>query len=60
MKEIKHMNMKCKHRQLIRITNNKKEYYCLGKGKEIKDFECNSCMLYLPDFNNLFGEKFDK
>lgn len=38
--------MACKHRQVIRITNNKQEYYCTAKQKEIKDYDCRGCMLY--------------
>ena len=29
--------MSCKHRQVIRIVNNQKEYFCTAKEKEIKD-----------------------
>ena len=30
--------MACKHRQVIRITNNKQEYYCTAKQREIKRY----------------------
>ena len=51
--------MACKHRQVIRITNNKQEYYCTAKQKETTDYDCRGCMLYnsdLPDVvKNIFG-----
>ena len=53
--------MSCKHKQVISIIleNNKKEYYCTAKQKEIKEFDCKGCMLYNPDLpdviKNIFG-----
>ena len=51
--------MTCKHRQVIRITNNKQEYYCTAKQKETTDYDCRGCMLYNPDLpdvvKNIFG-----
>ena len=41
--------MACKHRQVIRITNNKQEYYCTAKQREIKEWECNNCLLKLEE-----------
>lgn len=49
--------MNCKHKQLIRIVDNKQEFYCTAKQKEISN--CNNCMLYNPDLpqeiKNIFG-----
>ena len=39
--------MSCKHRQVIRIVNNQKEYFCTAKEKEIKEWECENCLLKL-------------
>lgn len=53
--------MACKHKQVIRITNNKREYYCIAKQKEIKERECEGCLLKLEEnpyqdfINMLFG-----
>ena len=48
--------MSCKHRQVIRITNNKNEYYCTAKQKEITDYDCRGCMLYRENLDeNLQG-----
>ncbi len=41
--------MSCKHRQVIRITNNKQEYYCTAKQREIKEWECENCLLKLEE-----------
>ena len=40
--------MACKHKQVISIVleNNKREYYCTAKQKEITDYDCRGCMLY--------------
>ena len=40
--------MACKHKQVVSIVleNNKKEYYCTAKQKEITDYDCRGCMLY--------------
>lgn len=51
--------MACKHRQTIRIVNNKQEYYCTAKQKEIKEWECENYLLKLEenpyqDLINLF------
>lgn len=53
--------MACKHKQVINIVleNNKREYYCTAKQKEIKESDCSGCMLYNPDLpdvvKNIFG-----
>ena len=52
--------MNCKHKKIIRIIdNNRAEFYCSAKGKEIKDSDCRGCMLYNPDLpeqiKNIFG-----
>ena len=51
--------MNCKHAQVIRITNNKQEYYCTAKQKEVIENDCRGCMLYNPDLpdvvKNIFG-----
>ena len=52
--------MSCKHKQVIRISNNSiSEYYCAAKQKEIADYDCKGCMLYNPNaediINKLFG-----
>ena len=51
--------MTCKHRQVIRIVNNQKEYFCTAKQKEITDYDCRGYMLYNPDLpdvvKNIFG-----
>lgn len=52
--------MSCKHKQLIRITNNtQKEYYCIAKQKDITESDCRGCMLYNPELSkeirNIFG-----
>ena len=53
--------MVCKHKQVISIVleNNKKEYYCTAKQKEITESDCSGCMLYNPDLpdivKNIFG-----
>lgn len=57
--------MACKHRQVIRITNNKQECFCTAKEKEIKEWECESCLLKLEenpyqDLINLFFGGFKK
>lgn len=41
--------MSCKHRQVIRIVNNQKEYFCTAKEKEIKEWECENCLLKLEE-----------
>lgn len=42
--------MNCKHKQIIRITNNTNiEYYCTAKQKEITESNCRGCMLYNPE-----------
>lgn len=42
--------MNCKHKNLIRITsNNKRDYYCTAKQKEITETDCKGCMLYNPE-----------
>lgn len=42
--------MNCKHKNLIRITNNsKRDYYCTAKQKEITETDCRGCMLYNPE-----------
>ena len=41
--------MNCKHAQVIRITNNKQEYYCTAKQREIKEWECENCLLKLEE-----------
>lgn len=50
--------MACKHKQVVSIVleNNKKEYYCTAKQKEIKDHDCRGCMLYRENLDdNLQG-----
>lgn len=53
--------MSCKHKQVVSIVleNNKREYYCTAKQKEIKESDCRGCMLYNPDLpdvvKNIFG-----
>lgn len=51
--------MNCKNAKVIRITNNKQEYYCIAKQKEVTESDCRGCMLYNPDFpdviKNIFG-----
>lgn len=42
--------MSCKHKQVIRLTNNTNtEYYCTAKQKEIKEWECRGCTLKLKE-----------
>ena len=41
--------MNCKHAKVIRITNNKQEYYCTAKQREIKEWECENCLLKLEE-----------
>lgn len=43
--------MSCKHKQVVSIVleNNKKEYYCTAKQKEIKEWECENCLLKLEE-----------
>lgn len=42
--------MSCKHKQVIRISNNSiSEYYCTAKQKEIKEWECKNCPLKLEE-----------
>ena len=43
--------MSCKHKNVIRIVNNKKEHYCTAKQKEIVEYDCQNCMLYNPKIN---------
>ena len=45
--------MNCKHAQVIRITNNKQEYYYIAKQKELSESDCIGCMLYNPDLPNV-------
>lgn len=57
--------MACKHKQVIRIVNNQKEYFCTAKEKEIKEWECENCLLKLEenpyqDLINLFFGRFKK
>lgn len=51
--------MNCKHAQVIRMIDTKKEFYCTAKQKEIKESDCRGCMLYNPDLpdviKNIFG-----
>lgn len=51
--------MNCKHNKVIRIVNNKQQYYCTAKQKEITNYDCKGCMLYNPDLpdevKNIFG-----
>lgn len=52
--------MNCKHKKIIRLTNNTiPEYFCTAKQKEITDYDCRGCMLYNPDLpeeiKNIFG-----
>ena len=53
--------MSCKHKQIIRMIGTKKEYYCTAKQKEIKERECENCLLKLEEnpyqdfINMLFG-----
>ena len=53
--------MACKHKQIIRMIGTKKEYYCTVKQKEIKEWECENCLLKLEEnpyqdfINMLFG-----
>ena len=51
--------MNCKHAKVIRITNNKQEYYRIAKQKEVTESDCRGCMLYNPDLpqeiKNIFG-----
>ena len=43
--------MSCKHKQLVSVVleTNKKEYYCTAKQKEIKERECENCLLKLEE-----------
>lgn len=42
--------MNCKHKNLIRIiSNNKRDYYCTAKQKEITETDCKGCMLHNPE-----------
>ena len=41
--------MACKHKQVIRIVNNQKEYFYTAKEKEIKEWECENCLLKLEE-----------
>ena len=61
------LGMSCKHKQVIRIVNNKQEYYCTAKQKEITEHDCKGCMLYnekldddLQGLVNLFFGGFKK
>lgn len=46
--------MTCKHKQVIRMIGTKQEYYCMAKEKEISDYDCRSCPLYIDgDMQNL-------
>lgn len=54
--------MNCKHKKIIRIIdNNRAEFYCSAKEKEIKEWECENCLLKLEEnpyqdfINMLFG-----
>ena len=51
--------MNCKHNKVIRIVDNKQQYYCTAKQKEITSYDCKGCMLYNPDLpdevKNIFG-----
>ena len=51
--------MNCKHNKVIRIVNNKQQYYCTAKQKKITSYDCKGCMLYNPDLpdevKNIFG-----
>lgn len=54
--------MNCKHKKIIRLTNNTiPEYFCTAKQKEIKEWECENCLLKLEEnpyqdfINMLFG-----
>ena len=53
--------MSCRHKQIIRMIGTKKEYYCTAKQKEIKEWECENCLLKLEEnpyqdfINMLFG-----
>ena len=48
--------MACKHKQVIRIVNNKQEYYCMAKEKEISDYDCRGYPLYIDgDMQNLIN-----
>ena len=47
--------MSCKHKQVIRISNNSvSEYYCTAKQKEITGYDCKNCMLILSDLPKRF------
>lgn len=54
--------MACKHKKVIRIVDKiKEEYYCTAKQREIKEWECENCLLKLEEnpyedfINMLFG-----
>lgn len=51
--------MSCKHKQIIRITNNTiPEYYCTAKQKDITERDCMGCMLYNPEIPDIVREIF--
>lgn len=56
--------MSCKHKELIRIKDNKKEYYCKCFDKEIPEYKCKECIMKIENqedqLNELFGQIFGK
>ena len=56
--------MNCKHKKNINLSNNNaKKQYCKAKDKLINKYDCEGCMLKLPDlpkgFEKLFGKGFE-
>lgn len=58
--------MGCKHKEIIRVVNNKQEFYCKVFDREISDYDCRNCLMKVEDnnvndiFNQIFGKGFTK
>ena len=58
--------MGCKHKETIRVVNNKQEFYCKVFDREISDYDCRNCLMKVEDnnlndlFNQIFGKGFNK
>ena len=58
--------MGCKHKETIRVVNNKQEFYCKAFDKEISEYDCRNCLMKVEDnnlndlFNQIFGKGFGK
>lgn len=58
--------MGSKHKETIRVVNNKQEFYCKVFDKEILDYDCRNCLMNIEEnnvnywFEQIFGKGFGK